>query len=386
MTPLQQTILLLAIASGNAGVAMRAVEPMLPRLADHFMVSIPVAGSAITAFAFSQAVGQYMHGPLGERYGALRVVTSLMVMAAIGSFGCAAAQSLDQLVVLRFLTGMFSAGTMTLGMVYIAERVPAETRQPVLARFLAGTITGQALGPFVGGVLTDLMDWRSAFIALGVVFAVVAVVLFVRTRHEWPAPRHTGAPLWSPRRYLELLRRPRVRNVMGSVFVEMIFFNGAFAFLGALLKVRFDLAFTTIGLILAGFGLGGLVYSTQARWMLARFGQRGCMLVGGTIGGASILVVAFSPWWETAMVATIGMGLGFYLVHNTLQAKATEMAPESRASGMALFSMAWGGGQAAGVALMGACIAVFDHVPMLVVFAIGFTTFALVARERLGKL
>ncbi|MFM9883910.1 MAG: MFS transporter [Burkholderiales bacterium] len=385
MNSAKNTFFLLAIAAANSGIAMRVVEPMLPRLAEQFATSVPATAAIITAFAFAQAGAQYFHGPFGDRYGTLRVVTILMGLSALASFGCASADSLDALIVWRFATGAFASGSMTLGLAYLAEMVPVEGRQPVLARFISGTILGQAIGPLVGGALTDLFDWRATFVVLGAVFAVVAVVLFRSTRASWPRRAPASGPLLSPRRYFDLLKNSRVRNVMGSVFCETLCFHGAFAFLGALLKLRFDLPFTVIGLLLAGFGLGGLVYTTAARWILKRIGQRGCVTVGGVVGGALFIAIALTPYWPVVMVCTIGLGFSLYMVHNTLQTKATEMAPNARATGLALFSMSWAGGQAVGAAAMGAAVAAFGYSPMLILFGCGFTALAFSVRMRLAK-
>jgi len=381
-----QTILLLAIAAANSGLAMRIVEPMLPRLAGDFGTTVPATAAVISAFAFAHAGAQYFHGPLGDRFGKLRVVTALTALSAVAAFGCAAAGDLDSLVAWRFATGMFSSATMTLGMAYVADVVPAATRQPVLARFISGTITGQALGPFAGGALTDLFGWRAAFVALGAVFAIVAAVLGIGTRAEWKAEPRTPGPLFSPVRHLAILRLPRARAVLVSTFVEMVLFYGAFSLLGAMLKARFDLPYTVIGLLLAGFGLGGLVYTTAVRWMLTRLGQRGCVLAGGLIGAACYLVILITPVWPVVALCTLGLGFGFYTMHNTLQTKATEMAPQSRATGMSLFSMAWAGGQAVGAALMGAGAAAFGYAPMIAGFAIAYAALGVALRARLDRL
>jgi predicted MFS family arabinose efflux permease len=275
---------------------------------------------------------------------------------------------------------------MTLGMAYLADVVPSATRQPVLARFVSGTIIGQALGPFVGGALTDLFGWRAAFIALGAVFAIVAAVLGFGTRAEWKAEPRTPGPLFSPVRHLAILRLPRARAVLLSVFLEMTLFYGAFSLLGAMLKDRFDLPFTVIGGLLAGFGLGGLAYTTAVHWLLARLGQRGCVLAGGLIGAACYLVILATPVWPLVALCTIGLGFGFYTMHNTLQTKATEMAPQSRATGMSLFSMAWAGGQAVGAALMGAGASALGYAPMIAGFAIAYALLGVGLRFRLGRL
>jgi predicted MFS family arabinose efflux permease len=380
------TIFLLAVAAANAGIAMRVVEPMLPALAAEFATSVPAAAAVISAFALAQAGAQYFHGPLGDRFGKLRVLTVLMALSAVASLGCAFAASLDGLIAWRVATGLFGSATMTLGMAYVADVVPSERRQPVLAQFVSGTIVGQGLGPFVGGALTDLFNWRAPFVLLGGVFAVVSVVLLVATRTQWQAGPRIAGPLFSPVRHLAILRRPRARAVLLSVFLEMVFFYGAFAFLGALLKARFDLPYTIIGTLLAGFGLGGLVYTTMVRWLLARLGQRGCVMLGGAVGSVCFAAIVFVPAWPLVAVCTLGLGFAFYTMHNTLQMKATEMAPESRATGLSLFSMCWAAGQAAGAALMGAAVAAFGYAPMIVCFGIAYALLGVALRYNLQRL
>jgi len=383
---MNHTILLLALAAGNSGIALRVVEPMLPELAADFGTGVPATAAVISAFAFAHAGAQYFHGPLGDRFGKLRILTILMGLSAVATFGCAAAATLDALVAWRFATGVFSSATMTLGMAYLADTVPAERRQPVLAHFVSGTIIGQGVGPFIGGLLTDLAGWRSTFIVLGAVFAAVATVLFVATRAQWGTGTRTSGAIFSPARQLAILRLPRARAVLAAVFIETVFYYGAFAFLGAMLKARFDLPFTLIGLLLAGFGAGGLVYTTSARWLLARFGQRGCVTLGGLLGGVFFAGTLLVPTWQLVGVCTVGLGLSFYLVHNTLQMRATEMAPQARATGMSLFSMFWAGGQAVGAALMGAGAAAFGYAPMIAAFGMGFALFGITLRFRLQKL
>ena len=371
-----EAIVLLAIAAANTGIAMRIVEPMLPRLASEFGTGIPATAAVITAFALAQAGAQYFHGPLGDRYGKLRVVTLLMGFAALASFGCASADSLHGLMAWRFATGLFVSATMTLGMAYVADAVPAERRQLVIARFISGTIIGQSLGPFVGGALTDLAGWRATFILIGAVFAIVGIVLFLRTRGQWGAGSRSTGPLFSPAAHLAILKLPRTRAVLAAVFLEMAFFYGAFSFLGAMLKVKFDLPFTVIGMLLAGFGLGGLIYIASVRTLLGSLGQQGCVLVGGLLGGFFYLAVLFVPVWPLVMVCTVGVGFSFYMVHNTLQAKAADMAPQARATGFAQFSMFWASGQAVGAALMGAGVAAFGYSWMIGSFGLLFTVLA----------
>jgi len=382
----KETIFLLALASANAGVALRVVEPMLPRLASEFGASISSTATIISAYAFAYAGAQLVYGPLGDRFGKLRVVTLSLAGAALGSFACALAQDLVTLAAMRFVTGLFASTPVMLGMAYIGDRVPAAERQPVIARFIVGTISGQALGPAVGGTVTDLLGWRATFALIGAVFALVCAILLVRTRSQWADEKKVSFPGNPFAVHLRLLESSRVRHVVTVGFIETFFFFGAFSFLGAYLKLGFDLSLTLIGAILAGFGAGGVLYALMVRRLLRELGQRGLVLAGGAACFGFYLFAMLTPLWSSFIACTVGLGFSFYMLHNTLQVKATEMAPEARATGLALYSSGWALGQAAGVAAMGLAVSLFDYRPSIIAFGAGYLVLGLWMRRNLGKL
>jgi len=359
---------------------------MLPRLASEFGESVSATAVIISAYAFAYAGAQLAYGPLGDRFGKLRVVTLSLAGAALGSFGCALAEDLATLAAMRFATGLFASTPVMLGMAYIGDRVPAAGRQPVIARFIIGTITGQALGPAVGGAMTDLVGWRGTFALLGAVFALVSVVLLLRTRAQWGDEKAIALSANPFAVHLRLLRSSRIRHVVTVGFIETVLFFGAFAFLGAYLSLRFDLSLTLIGAILAGFGAGGVLYSFMVRRLLMELGQRGLVLAGGVACFACYILAMLTPLWEVFVVCTVGLGFSFYMLHNTLQTKATEMAPEARGTALALYSSAWALGQAVGVAAMGLAVGLLDYQVSIIAFGAGYFLLGLWMRKKLDRL
>ncbi|OGA44246.1 MAG: hypothetical protein A3G26_07520 [Betaproteobacteria bacterium RIFCSPLOWO2_12_FULL_65_110] len=383
---MREAIFLLALASANSGISLRVVEPMLPRLATDFGISISAAALVITAYGIAGAISTLAYGPLGDRYGKLRLATFLLFAAGLASLACAFAPDVGSLAVLRFITAIFASSSTALGMAYIGDRVPIAERQPVIARFIAGTVTGQSLGPLLGGTITDLLGWRGALAFVGAVFALVSATLFLRTRTQWAHERPvltSGSPYTAQ---LRMLGSSRVRYVLAAAFADTFLFFGAYSFLGPFLTLKFGLSLSLIGLILAGFGIGGVLYTLTVGPLLRVLGQRGLVTWGGAICCLCYLLATLSPVWQVALPCTICMGFSFYMLHNTIQTKATEMAPHARGAAVSIYSGFWSFGQATGVAAMGAAVGFIGYAPAIMGFAAGFFALGLWMRNNLHRL
>jgi YNFM family putative membrane transporter len=167
---------------------------------------------------------------------------------------------------------------------------------------------------------------------------------------------------------------------------EAFFFFGAYAYIGAMLKERFGESFTLIGIALAGLGLGGLAFNTSIRWLLRRLSPQRMVLAGGLGCGSIYVAIALLPWWWPIYALMAGLGFTFYFVHNVLQTRATEAAPQARGVGVSVFGITWTIGQSLGVASSGAGIAAFGFAPMIAAFGVGFAGLGLWMRFNLHKL
>ena len=380
----RKVIALLALAAFTAGISLRCVEPMLPKLAAEFGTSVSAASVIVTAFAIAYSVAVLLQGPLGDRYGKLRVVTIAMALTGLASLGCALATDVASLAAARLVMGIVASASVAVGIAYIGDVIPLAERQTVLANFIAGSLLGQTLGPLFGGIFTDLTGWRVSFVTLGAVFLLVSAILYLRTAKAWsPIGPGRFAPLAA---YRSILVRPPVLWLAAIGVGETFFFFGAYVFVGALLQARFGLSFTLVGLILAGYGVGGLIYSALVRRFIAVLGERGLVAGGGVLGALSFALIVIAPDWTWAIPGTIGSGIAFYMIHNTVQVKATEVAPDARGASVALYASAWASGQATGVAAMGIAVAYAGYEPAIAAFGIAFGVLGLWLRTNLGRL
>ena len=84
----------------------------------------------------------------------------------------------------------------------------------------------------------------------------------------------------------------------------------------------------------------------SVRQLLALLGQKKIMMAGGMFAALGLFIVATSPPWPVQAVAFAVMGLGFYMLHASIQVYVTEFAPATRSSAVAFhtFSFFVGGG------------------------------------------
>ena len=354
----------LALAALASGVSMRLADALLPRLAREFEVSLGQASQVVTVFAVAYGLAQLLFGPLGDRFGKYRVIGWSCAASALTALLCALAHSHDALMAARLLAGASSSAVIPLAMAWIGDVVAYERRQPVLARFLIGQITGFAIGVWAGGYAAEHLDWRTPFYGVAVLFALVAVLL-QWVRRGLPAsvvaPR-AAAPGNLLQRTLgefgAVLVRPWARVVLVTVFFEGACLYGPFAFIAAHLHQRFDLPLSTVGALVMLFALGSMSYALGARLLIGRLGEVVLVRTGSVFMAAALGVLAFAPTWWWAMPACALLGLGFYMMHNTLQTHATQMAPERRGAAVATFAASLFLGQSLGVGAAGLLVGV----------------------------
>jgi predicted MFS family arabinose efflux permease len=95
-------------------------------------------------------------------------------------------------------------------------------------------------------------------------------------------------------------------------------------------------------------------------------------MTGGALVSIGFLILSFQPVWWLGPLATVLIGLGFYMVHNTFQTNATQMSPQARGTALAIFSSALYMGITAGVAAAAPIVDRFTAVPVFLTSAIGF--------------
>lgn len=352
-SPRPQGLWLISLAAFSSMASMRVCDPMLVALSVEFQVSVGEASRVVSAFAVAYGCLQLFYGPLGDRIGKLRVINAAVLACAVFSAITAMASDFHWLVVARTLMGASAAGIIPLSMAWLGDQVSYEHRQETLAKLMSATVTGMMAGQWFGGWAAESLGWRSAFVVLSCMFATACALLFVRMEGQRRAVSVSaeGSYWQQALSGLALLRVARVRWVLTVTCIEGALAFGTLAFVPSQLVQHFGLSASLAGALMALYGLGGLGYSQMARRWLGWFGERGLARLGSSLVGVGLLLLAWTHHVAFAALGCTAAGLGFYMLHNTLQTQATQMAPHARGSAVTLFACMLFFGQSTGVVL-----------------------------------
>jgi MFS transporter, YNFM family, putative membrane transport protein len=375
-----RSIMLLAAAGFASQAQVRVTDSLLPQIAGDFHTTVGSAAAVVTAYAVAHGSVQLVIGPVGDKFGKYRTVAMMCAIATVLVTLCGLAVSLHQLMLARFATGLAGGWIIPISMAYVGDVTPYEHRQPILGRYLTGQILGQLSGQAAGGILGDLLGWRNVFFVLAGIFALATAGLVLELISN-PTTREPGRPNETTRGfvadYAAVLSGAFARDVIIVSFAENVLVWGAFAYIGAFLRQRFGLSFTLIGLTVGCFGIGGLIYAGLVKLFVRHLGQVRLAIAGGFVLAFGYLTLCLAPVWWLAPVGTIAIGLGFYMLHNTLQTNATQMTPQARGTAVAIFSSAIFIGQTVGVAIGSLLIDRFGAVPLFLTSTIALPPLAI---------
>jgi predicted MFS family arabinose efflux permease len=338
---------IIAIANFAASLSARALDPVLPHVADEFSISISTAASFAAVFAFTFAVIQPVLGAAADMLGKVRLMIACLVILGFANMLGAVAGSFPLLFATRILAGIGSGGVFPVALSLTSDLVGPEKRQVAIGRTLAGSMTGNLLGASFSGVVGDFLGWRGVLAILGLL--VVAASVAVAAGFRGKAITHP------PKTNLRMLRHG-YRTIFtnpnalcyAAVFIEGCCVLGLFPYLASFLFDLGEKSLSIAGIVIAGFAVGGLFYTLTVSRFLPRLGVNGMMISGAALVGLQLAAIAFGPGWKIQVTCLLLMGWGFYMIHGCLQVFASELSVEARGTAMSLHSFFFFMGQTVG--------------------------------------
>lgn len=170
---------LLVLMNGAAPVALYIFVPALPVLSSDFHSDISIAQMTVSLYMVGLACSQLLMGPLSDRFGRRPVLLGGMALMVAASIGCIFAESLPQLIVLRFFQALGGASGMVMSRAIIRDLYSRERIGGMLSLVIAVMMIAQMLSPLFGGVIETAFGWRAIFYAVTAEAIIVAAAIAI---------------------------------------------------------------------------------------------------------------------------------------------------------------------------------------------------------------
>ncbi|MBP2292389.1 multidrug effflux MFS transporter [Azospirillum rugosum] len=332
--------------------------PSLPTLVTVFGTDIATVQLTLSVFLAGFAVSQLVYGPVSDRFGRRPALLGGITIYLVASAACALTNDIGGLIVARFFQALGACCGPVVARAVVRDVFGRDRAATVLAYMAMAMTLAPAIGPVLGGVITELIGWRGNFLLLTVfaagILAATQVLLGETNTHRDENALKPGRLVAN---YVLLLRD---RAFLGQMLTVAFAYSGIFSFISGssfvligrlhLTPAQYGASFgvVVLGYTLGSFFAGRMSQRMGGPWMI-RTGTA-VSLAGGLLGVALALAGALHLVAIVAPVFLFMVGAGLTLPN----AMAAAVGPYPMMAGLA--SSLVGFTQMAVAALVGAAV------------------------------
>jgi DHA1 family bicyclomycin/chloramphenicol resistance-like MFS transporter len=224
-------IFILGLLSMLMPLAIDMYLPSMPIIAQEFGVESGRVQMTLSAYMLGFAVGQLFYGPMSDSIGRKPVILWGTLIFAIAGGACAMAQSVEQLINLRFLHGLAAAAASVVINALMRDMFTKDEFSRMMSFVILVMTIAPLLAPMIGGVLLLWFSWHAIFWTMGAAALLGSVLVAFFIKETLPKERRQKFHLRTTlRNFGSLFRHKRVLSYM---LASAFSFAGMFSFLSA---------------------------------------------------------------------------------------------------------------------------------------------------------
>ena len=333
-------------AGASAFVDMYATQPLLPELRVDFAATEAGVGLTITALTLACAFAAPFVGSLADGIGRKRVIVTAIALLGLVTLATAGSHTLAELIAWRFAQGLLMPAVFAVTLAYIAEEFPREIGGRAMGAYMTGNVFGGFFGRYLTALVADHASWQIAFVVLGALNLVGAIIVFAALPRARRFVR--SASLGSTLRAMASFARHPVLVATDLIGASILFTQvAAFTF------ATFYLAAPPFGLGTAALGnvffvyLVGMAASPLSGRLVDRLGHRQTLLIAIGVSAAGILITLV-PNLFLIVAGLALMGTGVFCAASASQGYIGFVTTGQRSTAAALYLTAYYVGGALG--------------------------------------
>ncbi|WMW25113.1 MFS transporter [Methanolobus sediminis] len=182
----KQIVLLIAILAGFiTPFDGSAVNIALPTMGAEFNMNAISLSWVATAYLLSSAVFLVPFGKLADIYGRKKVFLYGIIIFSLASLTLTMVPTEGMLIGIRVIQGLGSAMIFGTGAAIITSVFPPGERGGALGIYITAVYVGLSMGPFLGGIMTQHLGWRSIFLVNVPIGAIAVLLVLWKLKGEW---------------------------------------------------------------------------------------------------------------------------------------------------------------------------------------------------------
>ncbi|RVD48375.1 MFS transporter, partial [Mesorhizobium sp. M7A.F.Ca.ET.027.03.2.1] len=256
----------LALGSFTISTEGFVISSLLPDIAADAGISIPLAGTLITAFALAYAIGTPILATLTGEWDRRRVILWTLVFFVLGNIAAALSSSFELLLIARIVmalsSGLFAATAQGTAVALVDDH----HRARAIAVVVGGTTVAVALGAPLGALVATVAGWRGTFFAIAGLGALAGAILWYRL------PRGIVGTRLPLKRRLAAALRPGVMPILLTTVLALIGAFTVFAYVAPLAIEGGGLSQIALPGMLLAFGVGAVIGNIGGGQAADRFG------------------------------------------------------------------------------------------------------------------
>lgn len=300
----------LAFAGLAAMLGRGILLPLLPNMAKRMGASSALVGVIFAGFAFSRGIFSPMLGRISDRYGRKIIMETGLVLYALLSFGYSRVHQLWLLAAIWFLQGLASALVAPIAQSYVGDITPEGREGRVMNLFYFAQFGGAAIGPVVGGYLSDHISSKAPFYVMGAV-ALAALIAVAWVVPKASASAEDQQSISFMESFRTVVNDAQMRGVLSYLFGRGFYRRGFNAFFPIYAVSIATLSHSQVGLLLSIYMFTGLLLQYPCGWLADRWSDYRAELVGfgGLTAGLTMFVFPSLTLLGWLVVLVIAKGI-----------------------------------------------------------------------------
>ncbi len=311
--PTRRFVVTLGLLTGLAAFTVDVSLPAVPDMVEALATSLSRGQQIVGIFMIGMAFGQIPAGLISDRVGRLPVLYGGMVLFLAGAIATAAANSIEMMLVGRFIQGMGAAPAVVLSRAIVRDVSSGKAAAGLMSLMTMIFTAAPVIAPTIGALLVSQWDWRAPFTLIIGMAVLIMIMIRLFLYETYPRQQNVHPVRQLRQSFAEFFSHRQSIFGLLLIVVPPAGFLSVIAVSAALVVEIYGFSVTQFGLIFATLGLSILVGAAINRQLVQRFDVMQVLRIGIILYGISGTSLLLCAWNNEAPFLVVWPSIALFM-------------------------------------------------------------------------